>query len=232
MTEPLEVDPPRLKAAGNALRSLAFPAAPPPIVAPGTDSVSAAINATLPVIESPVIDGLRDAPAALTKTGSNIVAAATMYAETDRTLGEHVGKVQFVSSAAGPAANQLMGAAADKPSDDESPAIPEPAAPVANPVFDQIPTQLGQVAAAAAAMAPLTQNMQTVMSTVQGATGGMGSAGSPPAQLADDTGKADGEEEQPADSLADGAASGEPATGTAPVEAAPGAPQPTSAGRL
>ena len=78
MAEPLAVDPSRLKDAGTDLRGQVFPVPPPSIVAPGTDPVSAAINETLPILESPVIDGLRDAKAALTYTASNIDTAAGM----------------------------------------------------------------------------------------------------------------------------------------------------------
>ncbi len=220
MTEPLAVDPPRLKAAGMTLRGLVFPAPPPPIVASGTDSVSAAINETLPVVESPVIDGLPAVAAAVTRTGSSIVTAANMYAETDQTLGDHVGKVQFLVAgekrAVAASMDQLTTAAAEKPNDGETPTAPDPALQPAQPVFDQIPTQLGQVAAMAGTMAPVTQNMQTVMSTVQGAAGNMGNAGASPAQLADEATKADGEEEQRPES-ADGAAPGERASGSVPV---------------
>jgi hypothetical protein len=230
MTEPLAVDPPRLKAAGNTLRGLVFPTPPAPIVASGTDAVSAAINATLPAIESPVIEGLPAVKAAVTRNGSNIVTAANMYAETDQRLGDHVGSVQFRAAGDGPAsgasANQLMGAAEDKPGDGEAPASPQPTPQPAQPVFDQIPTQLGQVAALAGSMAPVTQNLQTVMSTVQGAAGNVGSAGSPSTQLAGETTKSDAEEEQRPESLPDGAAPGEQATGSVPVEP-PSAPEAT-----
>ena len=230
MTEPLAVDPPRLKAAGTTLRGLVFPAPPAPIVASGTDAVSAAINETLPVIESPVIEGLPAVKAAVTRNGSNIVTAANMYAETDQRLGDHVGSVPFLaagdSPASGVSANRLMGAAEDKPDDSEAPTPPGPAPQPAQPVFDQIPTQLGQVAALAGSMAPVTQNMQTVMSTVQGAAGNMGSAGASPAQLADETTKADAEEEQRPESVPDGAAPGEQASGSVPVQP-PSSPEAT-----
>src|ERR1700755_686725 len=99
MTESLVVDPARLKANGIAVRDQILPAAPPPISATGTDSVSAAINVTMPIIESPVAAGLPDAQPALTNTGSKIVPAAEMYAQTDQLLGEHVAKVQLLATA-------------------------------------------------------------------------------------------------------------------------------------
>lgn len=227
MTEPLEVDTSRLKAAGNTLRGLAFPAVPPPIVAPGTDSVSTAINATLPVIEGPVVDGLPAVEAAVTRTGSSIVIAADMYAETDQTLAKHVGKVHIPAAGDGPpgraSAEQLTGAAADEPSDGETPAAPDPALQPAAPVFDQLPMQLGQVAAMAGAVAPVTQNAQTIMSAVQGAAGSTGGAApaQPPAAEADAT------EEQPPESVPEGAASGAGASEGAPVEpTSPARPEP------
>ncbi|OBI59761.1 hypothetical protein [Mycobacterium sp. E796] len=226
MTEPLEVDPPRLKAAGNTLRGLVFPAAPAPILASGTDAVSAAINQTLPIIESPVLDTLSDAKAALTATGSNIVTAANMYAETDRTLGDHVGGVRFLAAgehpARGASADGAVGATADKPADGETPGTPDPAPQPTTPAVDQLPTQVGQLAAMAGAMAPVTQQMQTVMSTVQGAAGSAGSAGAAPpsedAQLVDETKTPDAEEDPQTGSLSDGATSGDQASGTVPVQ--------------
>lgn len=99
MTKPLIVDPARLEIAGTKLGSLSIPAAPPTIAAPGTDAVSAAINETLPIIESPVVEGLPTAEAALAQTGSKISAAATMYADADHMLGQRIDEVQFLASA-------------------------------------------------------------------------------------------------------------------------------------
>jgi hypothetical protein len=239
MTDSLVVDPARLKAAGIALRDQVLPTSPPPISAPGSDSVSAAINKTMPIIESPVVEGLPDAQTALSNTGSKIVAAADMYAETDQLLGEHVGAVQFLAAGApqpadaatgqplSAAASKLSGAeTADTKSDagtdkktDTTPsaATPSPATPSAAAVT----TNLNQVSAMTQAAQPLTQGLQSVMSGVQQAGGGMGSAGAPPAKPADDP-KADGSkkpDEKPDESAtADGAAAGGQGSGSVPVE--------------
>jgi hypothetical protein len=213
MTEPLIVDPPRLKDAGHTLRGLSFPAAPPPMVVSGTDAVSAAINETLPEIESPVIDGLPAVKAAVTRTGSSIVTAADMYAETDQTLGDHVGKVQFLSAGEKPAnggpGNRLVGTTADKPADGESPGAPAP--PPTQRPFDQLPTQAGQIAAVAGAMGPVTQNVQTVTSTLQGAMGNVGGAPPAQAQLVDEK---TGDGEGPPEAFGEGAAPGEQTLGS------------------
>ncbi|AXN43242.1 hypothetical protein NJB1907f44_42420 [Mycobacterium marinum] len=99
MTKELVIDSSRLKIAGSDLAELTLPTPPPPIVATGLDSASAAINAILPIIESPVADSLPVVNSALTKTGSNFVAAAAIYAEADQSLGEQLGQVQFRSAA-------------------------------------------------------------------------------------------------------------------------------------
>jgi hypothetical protein len=236
MTESLVVDPARLKAAGVTLRDQVLPVPPPPISATGSDSVSTAINETLPIIESPMVDGLPDAQTALTNTGSKIVTAADMYAETDQLLGEHVGTVQFLAARdqqpAGAAteqtvsatAGQLLGAeAADKTSDDT-------ADKKANPTPSQaVPTNLNQLSAMTQATQPVTQGLQTVMSSVQQATGGMGNAGAPPAKLADDTKNDDTEkpdesttgDAQLVDATAEGgngAAAGGQGSGSVPVQ--------------
>lgn len=234
MIEPLVVDPARLKAAGTTLQALVFPAAPPPILMSGTDAVSAAINETLPEIESPVIKGLPAVESAVTRTGSSIVSAAGMYAETDQALGEHVGGTRFFASAqtppVGPPSGQLLGATADQPKDkDDKAPNPEP-----KPQPDKkgqpadIAAPMSQLSGLGQALGPVTQGMQTMMSSVQQATGSMGGAGSAPTQLADDTAKTD----QSADSqtqLVDetrpegdqppgnGAAASDRASGSAPV---------------
>jgi hypothetical protein len=90
MARPLIVDTARLETAGITLESLAFPSPPPPIAAAGSDTASAAINATMPEIESPVLDGLPAVKAALMNTAANISAAANIYAQADHTLGENL----------------------------------------------------------------------------------------------------------------------------------------------
>ncbi|MEE6136243.1 hypothetical protein SKC41_07830 [Mycobacterium sp. 050128] len=200
--------------------------------------MSAAINETLPIIESPVVKALPEAQAALTNTGSKIVTAADMYAQTDQRLGENVSKVQFLagsepSGTDQPAsASKLLGAQTnDKKADDKDgkkdDKKPRPATP----------TDLSQFAAMGQAMQPLSQGLQTVMSTAQQAGSGMGSA--TPAKLADDTKKDDTTkpDDAPAGESrlvdattkdAEGAASGTPGSGSAPVEApAAGRPETT-----
>ena len=249
MLEPLQVDSSRLRDAGNTLRDQVFPEPPAPISAVGTDSVSAAINETMPVIESPVLDGLPAVKAALGRTGSNIAAAADLYAETDQILGEHVGAVQFAAASERKAggvpdgtADRLLAGKDDKSKDDKSKddksgddkkPTPKPK-PAPVPDFNQI-SQIGQ------ATQPFTQGMQGMMSNMQQLAGKGGNAGASPAQLADDTTKdkpsrddeaqlvdatkKDGEAEQ----IADGAAAGDRAAGGAPVQPPAGA-RPETAG--
>jgi hypothetical protein len=225
MTEPLLVDPSRLATAGNKLQALAFPAPPSPLSAPGADAVSAAINVTLPIIESPVIEGLPAVDAAVKQTGSSIVTAAELYVETDQALGEHVGNVALLSAAnrttAGVAAAQSAGAAADETKDDEKPGTPEPEPEPdkAIPGFDNINSSLGQLSGLTQALNPVTQQLQSIMSSVQQAAG---NSGATPAQLADDTGDAEQsptEEAQLADqeAAADGAAPADQELERAPV---------------
>ncbi len=224
MTDSLVVDPARLQAAGVTLRDEVLPASPPPISATGSDSVSAAINATLPIIESPVVDGLPDAQTALTNTGSKIVTAADMYAETDQQLGEHVGTVQFLAASdqqptgaateppiSAAAARLLAAETADKTSDQSAGQNTKtPPAPAAT-------ANLNQLAAMTQATQPITQGLQTVMSGVQQVTGSVGSAGTQPAKLADDT-KNDDTNTPDEPPTGDGAASGTQGSGSVPVQ--------------
>lgn len=85
MAEPLAVDPTGLSAAAAKLAGLVFPQPPAPIAVSGTDSVVAAINETMPSIESLVSDGLPGVKAALTRTASNMNAAAERLCE-DRSV--------------------------------------------------------------------------------------------------------------------------------------------------
>jgi hypothetical protein len=189
MTDSLVVDPARLKAAGITLRDQVLPASPPPISATGSDSVSSAINQTLPIIESPVVDGLPDAQTAVTNTGSKIVAAADMYAETDQLLGEHVGTVQFLAARgqqpAGAATEQPVSATAGQLLGTET--ADEKSDETATTSAAAVTTNLNQLSAMTQASQPVTQGLQSMMSSVQQMTGGMGTAGASPAKLADDT---------------------------------------------
>lgn len=231
MTEPLVVDPSRLKATGNTLQALTFPPPPPPLSVPGADAVSAAISATLPIIESPVIDGLPAVDAAIKHTASNIVTAADLYADTDQALGEHVGNVALLaaaqSSTVGASAAQSVGTAADDAEDDDTPGTPEPEPQPDKtiPKFDDINSSLGQLNGLAQALSPVTQQMQSIMSSVQQAAQNSGAS---PAQLADDTAEA-GESSTDETQLVDeGAAPGDQELGRAPVTpaTAPSRPEP------
>jgi hypothetical protein len=236
MTESLVVDPARLKAGGITVRDQVLPAPPPPISATGADSVSAAINETLPIIESPVVSGLPDVQAALTNTGSKIVTAADRYAETDQLLGEHVGKVQFLAArepagTASATAPKLLGAQTTdkKTPDKKEDKKPRPAAP----------SNLDQLSNLTQAAQPLTQGMQGIMQGVQQFSGGMGNTGAAPAKLADDTKRDDTQkpddlptgESQLVDATttdADGAAAGRQGSGSAPVQPPTGGRPPTA----
>lgn len=209
MIEPLVVEPSRLEAAGKALRGLVFPVPPDPIVAPGTDPVSAAVNATLPVIESPVIDGLPAVKAGLTKTGASITAAAGIYTDTDQRLGDHLTEVQFLAAAKEPAAGtsgeKPEGAPGDAPADGKK---PSPAKPSPQPAIPQ----LDQITGAAGTLGSAMQSMQGAMGSVQGMQG----AAATPAQLADSSRPADPDRPVEEDKPDEQQQSGAPAEGAAP----------------
>nr|WP_134432105.1 hypothetical protein [Mycobacterium ulcerans] len=95
MAEPLAVDPARLIAAGSKVAELVFPAPPAPIAATGGDPVSAAINDTMPGIESLVSDGMPGVTAALKRTASSMSTAADVYAKADQALGDALTQYQF-----------------------------------------------------------------------------------------------------------------------------------------
>lgn len=98
MTDTLLVASDCLTIAGDKLSVLVLPQPRPPLMAAGTDPVSAAIKATMSIIEAPVTEGLPAAQAAVTRTGRNIVAAARMYTETDRSLADHLSRIPFLSA--------------------------------------------------------------------------------------------------------------------------------------
>ncbi|MEI7717365.1 MAG: hypothetical protein WCI78_14980 [Mycobacterium sp.] len=98
MAERLNVDPRGLQQAGEALQGLVLPQPPTPLVAAGTDPVSAAVNQTMPEIESPVVEGLPAVNEALRRTGSNIIDAAATYASTDQRLGDVVRRVALADA--------------------------------------------------------------------------------------------------------------------------------------
>ncbi len=109
MAEPLAVDPARLIAAASKLGELVFPAPPAPMAVPGSDSMSAAINQTMPGIESLVSDGLPGVTAALKRTASSMSTAADIYTRADQSLGQAL--TQYGFGAAGQSlSDNVMGA--------------------------------------------------------------------------------------------------------------------------
>ncbi|MHA7652232.1 hypothetical protein ACX9NE_14110 [Mycobacterium sp. ML4] len=247
MAEELVVDPLLLEAAAAKLGELVYPAPLAPIVVPAEDPVSAAINETLPVIESPVINALPAIKAANTRTSSSLAIAAGIYADTDRRLADHVSQAEVRSpddtslSAAskflpgaepsespdGVTTHPLVSAALGEkqlPEGQPPPTLqpgpdPAPAAPL--PGFDLKPAPLGQINGVAGAMGPATQSVQAVTSSVQGAVQGATAGTGTPAQLADaNTMTGPGDQAQLTDETtpeSEGAASGEQASANAPV---------------
>jgi hypothetical protein len=187
------------------LSALVFPAPPPPMAVGGTDLVSAAIGEALPVIESPVIDGLPAVRTAVARTGASIASAAELYADTDRRLGEHVNlAVDWPVGTMG--ARAARGARAAGAAGDETPELP---GQTPLPVADQPAARIGQIAALTRTLGPVTQNVQSVMSVVQGAAGNTGGGAAPPARLAGEV-----DEGEP------GAAPGEQTSESVPVASA------------
>ncbi|MDT5138660.1 MAG: hypothetical protein QOD58_2922 [Mycobacterium sp.] len=256
MAEPLAVDPARLIAAASKLTELIFPTPPSPISVAGADSVSAAINETMPGIESLVTDGMPGVTAALKRTATSMGAAADVYAKADQSLGQALSQYGFGADGQSLGAgalgalttqsSQLLGAGA------AGAMVGGPMA-AAQQVLGGAVGQVGaigaQVGAQAAAMspqiaatipqvvqlAPLAQQMapmgQQVGQSVQQAAsqGGQGGGGAP-AQLASDTKPADDKKDDDEDKDeaegADGATVGKTTLVSAPVEAASGGKPP------
>lgn len=242
MTQPLLVDPSRLELAGQELQSLVFPVPPSQIAFTGTDAASAAINETLPAIESPVIDGLPAVKAALTRTGSSMSAAAGMYADTDQRLSDHLDEVQFLTAAEKPAnaveGGRPAGAAPEGAKPDDGPA--EETKPD-TPADETKPSPTPQPVPSVPQWGQTMGQAQGLMQNAQGAMGSMPGNGSMPAQLSsqdtkadrspdddarlvDDKRQADAEDERRTDALAEGATAGDQTSQSAPV-------QPVTAGR-
>ena len=97
MTEQLSVDTSGLRATAGVLGDLDVPASPKPLTVTGTDAMSAAISEVLPTIETPVIDGLPVAEAALKKTATDMATAADRYDETDSASAGDITGTQFNS---------------------------------------------------------------------------------------------------------------------------------------
>lgn len=192
MAEPLAVDPTGLSAAAAKLAGLVFPQPPAPIAVSGTDSVVAAINETMPSIESLVSDGLPGVKAALTRTASNMNAAADVYAKTDQSLGTSLSQYAFGSSGEGLAGVASVGGQPSQatqllstPVSQVTTQLGETAAELAPRVVAKVP-QLVQLAPHAVQMSqnasPIAQTIsQTAQQAAQSAQGGSGPM---PAQLA------------------------------------------------
>ena len=222
MTESLTVDPVRLAAAGAALRELSFPDAPSPIDATGTDSISMAIGETMPIIESPVMEGLPAVKDAVMRSGSNIVAAARAYTDADRRLGTFVGAGQHVGDAVAGPRDSLAGAA-------NTPGAGLAVGPASAAQPGQTAAQTGQVAVVAASAAQgLQQGVQVVMQGVQQVAGSASRGGGTPAHLAAQGRSVDEapatDRGGPLETSADGAAPGDQTQEGVPL-------QPPTAGR-
>lgn len=215
MAQPLIVDTLRLKSAGAALQGLAVPDPPAPIAVAGTDPASVAINETLPVIESPVIEGLPVVQAALAKTASNLLAAAYRYADTDQQLSRPLAQQEFVTSR-GVAQGSSAASQADQPvsmtqsEPEETPAADQPPHPA-------VPSDALQEASGNAA--EMGQQFNQIMGTAGTFTqsifqSAQGASQSQPLadQALEDGEKTDtDEEEQPVEEVVDGAAPGDEA---------------------
>lgn len=220
MIDPLVVDPSRLESAGTELQGVVFPVLPSSVVATGKDSVSSALNETLPIIESPVIDGLPAIKTAVARTGSNITAAAQIYADTDQRLVAHVSQVQLLAASESP----VGGASADRAQYYEVPQAESTPIPGLTSPLTPSAAQIGQVAQTAGFIAP------TVMGTVGSISS---SAAATPAQPASDSTKTEQSDDDqaglideeatdqdagPSEALAEGAAASDQALPKIPVQ--------------
>jgi hypothetical protein len=251
MAEPLAVDPARLIAAGGKLAELVFPTAPSPIAVTGSDSVSAAINETMPGIESLVSDGLPGVTAALKRTASSMSTAADIYAKADQSLGDALTQFQFgadgqalgahavqalgANALAGAAGGltgqsaQLLGApmgAASGIATQVSEAVGAQTSALTPRVAATVP-QLVQLAPQAGQMAQQASPIaQTIQQSAQQA-GSQGSQGAAPAQLASDTKPEDEEskkdDEDEGEGARDEAAAGAEMLGSVPMAGPSGA---------
>lgn len=184
MVDSLSVDPTVLTSAGSKLSDLEFPQLPSPIVLSGADPVSAAIRSVVPQIEGGLVDRLSAVKSALMLTGSKLGAAASIYAETDQTVGGIFG--QFAQQAITQGGQQLAVAASTAQGalasiqGAASGASAQVSAFMATPAGQfAMPMAMEGASEAAGVFPSLAQSMQ-------GAMGGAASAGSPPAQLAAD----------------------------------------------
>ena len=149
MTEQLSVDTSGLRAAAGVLGDLDVPASPKPLTVSGTDAMSAAINEVLPTIETPVIDGLPTAEAALKKTATDMATAADRYDETDAASAGDVAGTQFNSDDTTARKKTSSAAATSAPTDTGA----DTAKPVAS-AFEQLSEQLSEQLASLAENLP------------------------------------------------------------------------------
>ena len=97
-----------------------------------------AINETLPVIESPVCDGLPVAQTALAKTSRNLLAASYRYADTDQQLGKPLAAKEFATSQR--ATPQPVASTLRATSPDDQPVSAAHEEPLAAAAQDKVPT--------------------------------------------------------------------------------------------
>lgn len=171
MAEPLFVDTSRLEAAGEVLGRTSLPSAPPPVAASGTDRVSTAINEVMPHIEGPVADALPAVAAALARTAANVAAAAGIYAQADRALGQRVGTAEFSSAERDRVVAQTSSSESASPT---ASVVRTLVTAVADDVTDDVTDTASTLVTPLQQIGGLTT---TVTSTVQGIISGVQSAG-------------------------------------------------------
>jgi hypothetical protein len=221
MVDPLIVDTSRLEAAGDTLRSLALPPSPAGVTVAGTDAMSAAINATMPVVESPVVEGLPAAQAALQSTATKMISAATTYANVDQSLGEQLANQQFLAGdAPAHAAPTSSGAAVRTAATPAAGPAAAAAADSAAALDAETAAQPNQLAATAGSA---IGGVQGAVQSIQGAFSSMSASGGQPAsggpsQPGTDAKPAGQDDEQKPETSQDGAAPGEQVQESVPLQ--------------
>jgi len=218
MAEPLAVDPTRLIAAGGKLAELVFPSAPSPIAATGSDAVSAAINETMPGIESLVSDGLPGVTASLKRTATNLSTAADIYTKADQSLGSALKQFGFDSDfqalganaagGLGGGAAAMLGGPTAMLGGPAAQALGGPAAGVASQVSQAVGQQVSELSPRVAATVPqvvtlapqaaqMGQQMSPIVQTISQSAqqAGQGSQGGGAAPAAEHPGDAKPEDE-------------------------------------
>jgi uncharacterized phage infection (PIP) family protein YhgE len=230
VTEQLSVDTSGLRATAGVLGDLDVPASPKPLTVTGTDAMSAAISEVLPTIETPVIDGLPVAEAALKKTATDMATAADRYDETDSASAGDITGTQFNSddTTAQTSSRAAKVAATDTSAETDTSADTDAGADTATSgvsAFEQLSGQLSEqldslaeklpsaeeAAQQLGQMAPMMGSVtQSLSGQVQGLMSKAQAGGqNPPAPPASDTTVEDAkaeEEQRAADAAAAGAA--------------------------